>query len=135
MTSGIGISANLSKRRVMNGRSPTTARGFGRSATTDRNRVPSPPARIAAVTSMGWIRSFRRVGRVFEAHREHGGPRRLDPPYGTITSARILEGRPALHAIALDQFPDAVVQGPARNKPSFTQPAVGDDVIALVRVL
>src|SRR5262249_58762364 len=39
----------------------------------------------------GWVssrslRKARRVGRVFEAHHAHGGPRRLGPPFRAHTS-------------------------------------------------
>src|SRR4051794_25446968 len=75
-----------------------------------RRRVPSPPARIAALSSCGsavirW------------------------------TSGCVLARGAPFHAVAFEQFLDAVVQRPSRLEARLAQPLVRHDVIPLVRVL
>src|SRR5579859_4535178 len=94
-------------RYPTNGRPPTGASALGKSTTTGRSLVPSPPTRMSAAT--GRMRRTRPV-------------------------SDVAERRAAQHPIPLQQLDDAMVEASPRFEARLPQALVGHDVVALVRI-
>src|SRR5438132_1360991 len=106
MTFANAASASWSSRKVMNGLLPTGASTFARSARTGRKRVPSPPARIAAVMSI------------------------IDP-----LSTSVAEEAQALHRIALEQLANTLIERALRPEAGLAKTLTRHDVIPPVGVV